>query len=58
MVTSGSTTLAANYNVGLHTGLVTAGSAVSAGWNAVVTASYVDATHGLLHDTIVITATA
>jgi len=58
IVTSGSTTLAANFNVGLHTGLVTAGSAVAAGWLATVTASYVDADAGLLHDTISIVTTA
>jgi hypothetical protein len=57
-VTTGSTTLAAYFNVGLHTGLVTAGSSVAAGWTAIVTASYVDATHGLLHDYITLTATA
>lgn len=57
-VTSGSTTAVGNFNVGLHTGLVTAGSSVAAGWNAIVTASYVDAVHGLLHDYITITATA
>jgi len=58
IVTSGSTTLVANYNVGLHTGAVTAGSAVAAGWLATVTASYVDADAGLLHDTVDIVATA
>lgn len=57
-VTSGSTTLAAYFNVGAHTGLVTAGSSVAAGWLATVTASYTDATMGLLHDTISIVTTA
>jgi len=38
--------------------LVTAGSAVAAGWLATVTASYVDADAGLLHDTISIVTTA
>jgi hypothetical protein len=57
-VTSGSTTLAAYVNVGLHTGLVTAGSSVAAGWNGIITASYVDATHGLLHDYITFNVTA
>jgi len=57
-VTSGSTTLAAYVNVGLHTGLVTAGSSVVAGWTGIITASYTDATHGLLHDYITYTVTA
>ncbi len=57
-VTSGSTTLAAYYNVGAHTGLVTAGSSVGVGWMATITASYTDATAGLLHDTVTIIATA
>lgn len=58
LVTSGSTTAAGNYNVGLHTGLVTAGSSVAAGWLATVTASYVDPTAGLLNETISVIATA
>jgi hypothetical protein len=57
-VTSGSTTLAAYYNVGANTGLVVAGSSVAAGWIAVVSACYVDATSGTLTDTATITATA
>lgn len=57
-VTSGSTTLPAYVNVGLHTGLVTAGSSVGVGWTGIITASYIDATHGLLHDYITYTITA
>jgi hypothetical protein len=57
-VTSGSTTLAAYFNVGANTGLVTAGSSVAAGWNAIVTACYTDATFGTLTDIVSITATA
>jgi hypothetical protein len=57
-VTSGSTTLAANYNVGVNTGLVTAGSSVAAGWIAVISACYVDSVSGTLTDTATITATA
>jgi len=56
-VTSGSAS-AGGYSVGLHTGLITAGSAVVAGWLATVTASYIDATAGTLNDTITIIATA
>lgn len=57
-VTSGSTTLAAYVNVGAHTGLVTAGSSVGVGWTGTITASYIDATAGLLHDYITFTITA
>lgn len=57
-VTSGSTTLAAYYNVGANTGLVTAGSSVAAGWTAVISACYVDSVSGTLTDTATITATA
>ena len=57
-VTSGSTTLAAYYNVGANTGLVTAGSSVVAGWTATISACYVDPTHGTLTDSAIITATA
>jgi|GEM_PF-2480672 len=57
-VTSGSTTLAAYVNVGLHTGLVTCGSSMVAGNYGTITASYVDTTHGLLHDYITFTVTA
>ncbi len=57
-VTSGSTTLAAYYNVGANTGLVTAGSSVGAGWIAIITACYVDSVSGILTDTATITATA
>ena len=57
-ITSGSTGLAAYFNVGANTGLVTAGSSVAAGWNAIVTACYTDATLGTLTDVTTITATA
>ncbi len=57
-VTSGSTTAVGNYNVGANTGLITAGSSVAAGWIAVITACYTDATNGTLTDTATITATA
>jgi hypothetical protein len=57
-VTSGSTTLAAYFNVGANTGLVTAGSSVAAGWTAVISACYVDSVSGTLTDTATITATA
>jgi hypothetical protein len=56
--TSGSTTALGNYNVGLHTGLVTAGSSIVAGWLGTITASYVDADAGLLHETVSVVATA
>jgi hypothetical protein len=46
------------YTVGAHTGLVTAGSSVAAGYTAVISACYTDPTNGLLSDTITITTTA
>ena len=46
------------YTVGAHTGLVTAGSSVAAGYTAVISACYTDATNGLLSDSIQITTTA
>ena len=57
-VTSGSTTLAAYYNVGANTGLVIAGSSIAAGWTAVISACYVDSVSGTLTDTATMTATA
>lgn len=43
-VTSGSTGLAAYYNVGLHTGTVVAGSSVASGWLATIKSTYIDST--------------
>lgn len=57
-VTSGSTTDVGNFNVGANTGLVTAGSSVAVGWTAVVTACYVDPTHGTLYDTVTLNGVA
>jgi len=54
VLTSGS----ASWSVGLHTGLVTAGSATAAGYLGVVTATYYDATSGSLTDTVNLVATA
>jgi len=57
-VTSGSTTLAAYFNVGANTGLVTAGSSVAAGWTAVISACYIDSVSGTLTDSAIMTVTA
>jgi hypothetical protein len=46
------------YTVGAHTGLITGGSNIAAGYTAVISACYTDATNGLLSDTISITTTA
>ena len=45
---SGSSTFA----VGLHTGLLTCGSAHLAGWSGCVIVTYDDATHGIITDTV------
>jgi hypothetical protein len=46
------------YTVGAHTGLVTGGSSIAAGYTAVISACYTDPTNGLLSDSITITTTA
>jgi hypothetical protein len=56
-VTSGCSA-AGLFSVGAHTGVVTAGSSIVAGYSAVITGSYVDPTSGALVDNITVVATA
>lgn len=52
------TTGSPSWSVGLHTGLVTAGSSTAAGYLGTVTVTYYDATSGSLTDTVNLIATA